>query len=418
MRRFGYNAFHDSSHLLRLRCVLPHPLGVEVRLAFVGYSSNNGGSTISGEMIVSGILDRGWDVDVYYAFDGPFVERMKQDRCSVTLVPHSSWLRHSGVLRFLRDLWVENSRSAAFESEFRRTKPDIVYVNSLVSYAAARAAHRLGIPLVWHMRELFSDEFGEMVCPALFAKDFVRRLIPKLATKLIVNSAAVGGNIFGSGNRVPFETIPNAVDSKFFRPLGDRAACRRSLNLPSEGPLVGLPGTLRPVKGHEFLFRSIPSILERIPDCIFAVTGAIDSKFARDLVALSEASPFAERVFFTGNIGDMVSFYHGCDVCCVPSLSESFGRTAIECFATRTPVVASAVGGLKEIIQDGKNGLIVPYGEDEALADSIVSLLNEPERAQRLVEQAALDVKARYTERVYVERISAIIDDALAVEGR
>lgn len=389
-----------------------------MRFAFVSYSSNLGGSSISGETIVSGILDRGWDVDAYFGFDGPFVERVKRGRCSVSVVPHSSWLRHSGWLRFIRSLWVERRRSMDFEREFKRTRPDIVYVNSLVSYAPARAAHRLGIPLVWHMRELFSDEQGEMVCPAFFARSLVRRTISSLATKVVVNSLAVASNMFGEGTEVAVENVPNAVSEEFFQSRGDRLACRQSLNLSGSGPLVGLPGTLRPVKGHQFLFKAIPSILERVPDCLFAVTGAIDSQFARDIVKQTEEGPLAGRVFFTGSISDMVPFYHACDVCCVPSLSESFGRAAIECFATRTPLVATSVGGLKEIVHDGDNGLLVRYGDENALADAVVSFLTDSERANCLVEQAAIDAKERYTERVYFDKIATVIDEALALSRK
>jgi glycosyltransferase involved in cell wall biosynthesis len=386
-----------------------------VRVAFVGYSSNLSGTPISGEIIVAGILDRGWDVDVYFGVDGPFVERMKRHGCSVSVVPHTSWLRHSKWWRFLRSFWTEHRRSNDFEYEFKRTRPELVYVNSLVSYAAARAAHRLGIPIIWHMRELFSDEGGEMVCPSFIAKRFVGKTISTLASRVVVNSLAVGGNVFGEGSKVALDLIPNAVSETLFVARGDSRVNRKRFNLPGSGPLVGLPGTLRPVKGHQFLFNAIPSILEQIPDCLFVVTGAIDSQFARDIVKQTEEGPLAGRVFFTGAISDMVPFYHACDVCCVPSISESFGRTAIECFATRTPLVATSVGGLKEIVRDGSNGLLVPYGDGVALADAIVSLLTDSERANGLVEQAYVDVKERYTEGVYFERISTVIDEVIAL---
>jgi glycosyltransferase involved in cell wall biosynthesis len=398
-----------------VRRVIPRSLGDDVRIAFVGFSSDLDGTPTSGEMIVSGLLNRGWDVDAYFGFDGPYVERLKRCGCSVAVVPHSSWLRHSVWWRFVRSLWEERRRSIDFECEFKRTRPDIVYVNSLVSYAAARAAHRLGIPLVWHMRELFSDERGEMVCPSLFAKRLVSQTVSNLATRVVANSLAVGTNIFGEGSNVAVEIVPNAISEAFFQARGDRLVSRQPFNLPESGPIVGLPGTLRPVKGHHFLFKAIPSILERVPDCLFAVTGAIDSQFARDIVKQIQEGPLAGRVLFTGRINDMVPFYHACDVCCVPSLSESFGRAAIECFATRTPVVVTSVGGLKEIVRDGSNGLLVQYGDEMALADAIVSLLTDSQRANGLVEQAVLEAKERYTESVYFERIATVIDEALAL---
>lgn len=364
-------------------------------------------------MIATAMVDRGWDIDVYFGFDGPLVDRMKSDRCSTHVAEHRNWLRSAGLVRFARNLRAEYLVSSVFEQAFRRTCPDIVYVNTLVSYAAAVAAVRLKIPVIWHVRELFSDDRGELVWPASIVKPFIRRKITKLATTVVVNSCAVASNVFGVGNCVDVENVPNAAGPEFFGPRGDSTESRRKLGLPAGVPLIGLPGTLRRVKGHRFLFGAIPRILERVPDCQFAITGAIDSHFAQSLVAAAQEKPLAGRVVFTGAIGDMLSFYHACDACCVPSLSEPFGRTAIECFATRTPVVASAVGGLTEIVHDDENGLSVPSGDESALADALVSLLNDQPRRCRLVKQAAADADDRYTYTAYTERVASIVNNVL-----
>lgn len=364
-------------------------------------------------MIATGMVDRGWDVDVFFGFDGPFVHSIKRNHCSTHIVEHRNWLRAEGILRFAKNMRDEHIASAAFERAFEKTCPDIVYVNTLVSYAAASAARRMGIPIVWHVRELFADNHGELAWPASFAKPFVRGIIKRLASQIVVNSSAVACNVFGTGSDVSFENVPNAVDPQFFIPRGNSTKSRKKLGLPVGVPLVGLPGTLRLVKGHDFLFNAIPLVLERIPDCHFAITGAIDSEFARTLVAVAEKQPHAARIIFTRAIGDMLSFYHGCDVCCVPSRSEPFGRTAIECFATRTPLVASAVGGLTEIVRDNENALLVPFGNESALADAIVLLVTDGTRRHTLVEQAALDAKEQYTEAAYMGRVASIVNDTL-----
>ncbi len=385
-----------------------------MRLALVQYSSNFGGSTISGQMISDGMIERGWDVDVFFGFDGPFVESQRSEFCTTHVIEHRNWLRTPGLLRFVKNLRAEQLASAAFEEAFKRTKPDLVYINTLVSYAAARAAKRLRVPTVWHVRELFADDHGELSWPAGFAKSYVRGRIFDFSTKLVVNSSAVAANVFGVDNTVGAENVPNAVDPKFFVPRGDRAQSRANLGLPSDIPLIGLPGTLRPVKGHRFLFGAIPRILEQLPECKFVITGAIDSRFADSLVEISKQGPLDGHVIFTGAISDMLSFYHGCDACCVPSLSEPFGRTAIECFATRTPLVASSVGGLLEIIRHDENALLVSYDDTTALADSLLSLMSDEDRRIRLVERAVVDANERYTEAAYSKRIATIIDDTLS----
>ncbi|MDC0278443.1 glycosyltransferase family 4 protein [Akkermansiaceae bacterium] len=385
-----------------------------MKLAIVQYSSNFGGSTLSGQMIASGMLGHDWDVQMCFGFDGPFVASMQEANCSTHVVPHNNWLRTPGILHFIRNFLAELHASADFESEFRRLKPDVVYVNTIVSYAAVKAASRLGIPVVWHIREMFSDEHGEMSWPANYLKGPIRKHMAKLATKIVVNSSAVAANVFGSSDNYEVENIPNAVFHDFFKSRGNKVDCQNNLMLPNGVPLVGLPGTLRPVKGHSIFLKAIPLIIDEIPNCHFAITGAIDSDFARSLVETAELAPYAGRVIFTGEINDMLSFYHACDVCCVPSISEPFGRTAVECFATRTPLVATAVGGLNDIVRHDDNALVVPVADENALAKSIVSLLQDNSHAKDMVDQAFADAEKYYTEDVYVKRIAAVIDQAIA----
>ena len=288
-----------------------------MKLALVQFSPKFGGSTISGQMIASGLIKRGWRVDAFFAFDGPFVAHAESGGYQSHLIPHKNWLRARNPIHFSRHFLAERRAAEGFERAFRRLKPDLVYVNSLVSYAAAVAGRRLGLPVVWHIRELFDDVHGEMTWPGWPLKRFARNQIFRLANRIIVNSQAVRLNVLGSVREPWAEVVYNGVDSRYFGPRGDRDVCREQVGLPPGVPLVGLPGTLRPVKGHEFFFRTIPKVLEVVPDCRFAVSGAIDSEFARRLRSDVQGRDFADRLTFVGQVDDMVPFYHGCDVCCV-----------------------------------------------------------------------------------------------------
>ena len=382
-----------------------------MKVAIVQYSSSLDGSAISGLMIAKGLLEREWEVEVILGAEGPLKAELK-DRCSVSVIPHKNPLRRHGIYRFVRDILTEHRRSLAFEGAFEQSKPDLVYINSLVSYSASVAAKRLQIPVVWHIRELFSDAGGEMVWPSLLPKYLLRRWITSVAAQVVVNSGAVAGNIFGSKFSRGTVRINNGVPPSFFSERGDKDRLRGEMGLPLGRPLVGLPGTFRPVKGHEFLLRAIPEVVRKIPDCCIALTGSTDSSYASEVMRKINDAPFADRVFFTGNIRGMERFYHACDVCCVPSSSESFGRTAIECMASRTPFVASAVGGLKEIVSHDQNGLLVPYGDVPALAEALISLLTDTDRVQRLVQQGVVDARQKYSEQAYVEKVVEVINRA------
>ena len=363
-------------------------------------------------MIVRGLLSRGCEVNMSLGSDGPWRERISAD-CPVDVVPHKNWLRRQQVWRFFKDLFAEHRSAGGFEKVFAQNRPDLVYLNSLVCYAPAVAARRLGIPVIWHIRELFSDVGGEMTWPNRIPKQVVRRRIVSLADRLIVNSEAVRCNVFGEEGVPRPVVIPNGVGEVFFRNTCEKSEAREGFGLPLDQPVVGVPATFRPMKGHEFFVRSVPKVLERVPHCTFAFTGAIDSPFARSLQEQIQAQPFSDRIVFTGVIQDMPQFYRACDVCCVPSSSEPFGRTAIECMASGVPLVASAVGGLKEIVQHEQNGLLVEYGDVCSLADSVVLLLMDSLVRERLVSRALQDAVENYSASVYTDRVIGVINDVL-----
>src|SRR5207248_4108745 len=122
-------------------------------------------------------------------------------------------------------------------------------------------------------------------------------------------------------------------------------------------------GTLRPVKGHPFFLDAAAAAIKRIPDCRFVIAGTGEARYVEALKAQVAMLGLTAGVRFLGKVEQMPAFYRACDVVCVPSMSESFGRTVIEAFASLTPVVATAVGGMRETVEHGRTGLLVAYGD-------------------------------------------------------
>lgn len=361
----------------------------------VQYSSNFGGSTISGEMIAHAMLEEGWELDIVFGFEGPFVQRMSGPKCRTHVSAHGNWLRHPGLFRFLRNLRREQTAVRQMVGLFRNIKPDLVYVNSLVSYAGARAANQLGVPVVWHIRELFSDRKGELHWPVAWAKPYIRRVIRSYAANIVMNSNSVRHNVFGRNTVRNIEVIRNAVPRSFFQPHSQELTVPGYPGLNIRGPIVGFPGTLRPVKGHRVFLAAIGSILEAVPNSHFVITGAVKSEFAVALVNEVEAGPHRERVHFVGEVRDMRDFYRAADVCCIASESESFGRTAIETFACRTPLVSTNSGGLADIVDHEVNCLVTEFGNANQLARAVVRLLTDPQLSRRLTS-AGYDKAVKY----------------------
>ncbi len=368
-------------------------------------------------MIAEAILDEGWELDIVFGFDGPFVHRMAGPNCRAHVVPHRNWLRRPGLIRFLRNRRDEHHASAAIESLFREIQPALVYVNSLVSYAAVRAAVRLGIPVVWHIRELFADEMGELHWPTPWAKPWIRRIIHQSATSIVVNSNTVRRNVLGTNVSGNITVIPNAVPDSFFESQLSAEDARRTLKLPSDVPLVGFPGTLRPVKGHHCLLDAVPAILSVEPDCMFAVSGVNDSQYSRDVIDRARLSEFGGRIVFTGAMNDMRTFYRACNVCCIASESESFGRTAVEAFACRVPLASTTSGGLADIVKHNVNSLAIDRGDAEQLSRAVLTLLQDNRLAERLATTAFEDGIRLYSQTTCAKAVTSVIRETMCNSG-
>jgi glycosyltransferase involved in cell wall biosynthesis len=383
---------------------------VSRRVLLVQHCPRVGGSAFSAVVTAKALQRHGYDVDVVLAAEGPFVDKFHQIGCDVRILPHHNWLRPGGVLRCGRRWLRELAPVRAFGQLLRETEYAAVYVNTIVSVAAAIAARRSGVPCLWHIRELFDDVGGEMVIPTLGGRRLVRRVIWKNADQVVVNSNAVAANVLGTTDHQRLAVVSNSVDDGLFLQMKSTDPCRQEFDLPGEGFVVGVPGTLRPMKGHPFLLETAAELLKPYPNLVFAVTGDGDSAYVEELSRLTEHLGIQSRVRFLGRVNDMRSFYGACDVICIPSRAEPFGRVAIEAFAAGKPVVASAVGGLQEIIEHGVTGFLVPYNDTRQMQHYVERLLQDPLLRQHVGAAARLCAKERYTEAHYSSRVVDLVN--------
>ncbi len=167
--------------------------------------------------------------------------------------------------------------------------------------------------------------------------------------------------------------------------------------LPQE-PVVGLLGRLDPVKGHEILIDAAARVQARGAPVRLRFAGSGRLAEAIRGMARSRLCPGSYEVL--GRVADPGPFLASCRVGCVPSLgSEAVSRAALEWMASGRPVVASAVGGLPDVVEHGKTGLLVAPGDPDALAGALARLLQDPDTAARLAARA----RARYDERFTLE---------------
>ncbi|WP_339908580.1 glycosyltransferase family 4 protein [Symmachiella dynata] len=388
-------------------------VGTGRRVLLVQYSANHSGSTVSGHLIVKGLLAAGFSVDVAFAFDGPYIAKFEHDGASVHVIEHENWLKRGSLLKSFRMGARQLAASRRFAHLIRQIAPDVVYVNSFVSLAPVLAARLAGIPCVWHLRELFDDVGGEMSAPLLGGRRMVNTVLKRLPRRVVAISNAVVNNVLSDLDRNSATVVPNAANEIFFENARSGEECRQELGLPIDRPIIGVPGTLRPVKGHEFLIQSARAVVKACSQSLFVVTGHGSPEFCAYLERLVEDYGLGEHIKFLGTTHDMAAFYRACDIICVPSRSESFGRTVIEAFASRKPVIATAVGGICETIDDGVSGLLVDYADTDGLSQCILSLIADEQLCSRLGNEGRQKAERCFSEQVYHDRIVSIVNDVL-----
>lgn len=189
--------------------------------------------------------------------------------------------------------------------------------------------------------------------------------------------------------------IPNGTDVEAFLNGGDKDAVKRSLGLDPARPVVLAPRRLVAKNGLEFLIRSVP-LLQAPQRPVFCLIG--DGPERERLQRLARTLGVAEQVRFVGArpLDAMPSLYIAADLVVIPSLIEATSLAAIEAMAAGVPVIATSVGGLKDLLADGKAGVLVPPASPQALADAIGSLLTDDARRQRLA-RAGPEVALAYS---------------------
>lgn len=382
------------------------------RVLIVQRSAALDGSAHSGLLLANGLRAAGWDTHVAFGSEGPMVEEYASGGHTPHVITHDNWLRRGRTHQFAKDVWLEWGTADAFERLIDEVHPEVVYLNTVVSLAGAVAARRRGISCIWHLREMFADIGGEMHAPS-WVVPLIRWLIRNHADRLVANSEATARNLLG--DRASEATVvPNAVRATFFAEARSSDKARAELDLPSNSPIIGVPGTLRPMKGHPFFFGAVAPLLRQRNEVCVAVTGEGATDYTLQLKEQVRTLGIENQVRFLGWVEDMPAFYRACDLVCIPSRAEPFGRTAIEAFAVGTPVVATEVGGLQDIVTDEETGRLVPFGDEEALADSLQGLLNDPEMCRTMAANARHVAEEKYHERVYKDRIATLVTETVS----
>jgi len=205
--------------------------------------------------------------------------------------------------------------------------------------------------------------------------------------------------------------IHSAVDlRRFAYPNMDAAQTMRE-QWKAHQPIVAIVGRLREEKGHRFLFEAVARLRHQYPSILLAVAG--DGSLRQELEQLAVALGIADHVQFLGFRTDVPEILAAADLFVMPSLSEGLGTAAIEASAAGRPIIASRIGGISDVIRDGRTGWLVEAGDVAELVRAVADVMSNPGLARRMAQAARRYAFQHFTLEALVEKNLALYSKIL-----
>ena len=259
---------------------------------------------------------------------------------------------------------------------------------------AMPAAKELGLPLIHTMHTMARVKnlnLAEGESPEPMIRVQGETQVVAAANALIANTDAEAASLVSLYDACPdtVHVVSPGVDLYTFTPGQGRSAAREVVGLPHDAMVVSFVGRIQPHKGPEVLIRATSELVKHTPlmrhKLVVNIMGGASGANTDEVDRLKELSTWLgidDVVRFEPPVArkDLAQWYRAADLIVVPSYSESFGLVALEAQACGTPVVATAVGGLRTAVADGISGVLVDGHDPKAWSSVIVRLLQEPQR--------------------------------------
>jgi len=219
----------------------------------------------------------------------------------------------------------------------------------------------------------------------------------------------------GIGRAEQYVAVPSGVPTAELRAAAPpRGEARARLGLDPDAFIVVGLGRLVPIKGFDLLARALPAVVAQIPSARVLLVG--DGAERAHLGAIAASMGVAERLRMTGETTDVASYLAAADVVAVPSRNEGMGRVIVEAMALGLPVVATAVGGIPDVVTDGECGRLVGPEDVDALAAALIELGRDPALRRKLGEAAVRRAEA-FSTAVASEKLLAVYATLVRAKG-
>jgi len=299
----------------------------------------------------------------------------------------------------------------------RHIRPDVVHTHhAKAGFVGRVAAWLVGVPVILHTYHghVFHGYFGRRKT-AVFL--WLERLLSRMSTRVITISDQLKTELvdYGIAPASKIVVIPLRLELDQFVATCERGRFRREIGVPNEVPLVGMVGRLVPIKNVPLFIEAALLVRDRVPGTRFVVVG--DGEL-RGFLEVEARRWLGDSMYFTGLRRDLPRIYADIDVVALTSLNEGTPVALIEAMAAARPVVATDVGGVRDVVVHGETGFVVPSGSAEAVAAAIGRLIRDPVASAAMGERGRARALSRFGSDRLVSEMATLLNDLLGQSQR
>jgi glycosyltransferase involved in cell wall biosynthesis len=388
-------------------------------VAYLQATSEIGGSDVSLLRIVERLDKTRFRPLVLLPSDGQLVGALREQGCEVIIIKEMLKLTTRKGLAYLLRYCLNYPRAVrTILQQIRRRGVVLVHTNTLHNLYGCLAALLAGVPHVWHVREIVMQSRAVRRVELLLAK--------YAADRVIATSVAVADMFATNGQRPPgnLVKIPNGIDLNRFHPSIDGSDIRGELGIAPDAPLVGLVARLDHWKGVDVFLHAAARCHRIAPDIQFLIVGGpIDGQepYAEKMQQLAQTLRLNGTVHFSHwryRPEDMPRVHAALNLLVLASTwPEPFGLVILEAMATGKPVIATDHGGPREICVDGETAALVPPGDASRLADAILGMVRDPQRALQMGLAGRRRAEQLFDTNQSVQKLEQLYDELITARG-
>ena len=341
-----------------------------------------------------------WEPHVVCPGTGPFRDQLQAIAVPTHALSLPPW-------RKVRSFFQRRSAVRQLSALVAQLEPAMIHVNDIWwvphSLRAVAGCRAIPLPIVAHVRQEIE--------PAKVRRYELDRVESVIAISQQIEQALIAGGV--SAGKV--RTIYSGIDLSA-KPLAqDEQSLRRMVGVPEGAVLVGTVANLFPRKGYEVMLRALPAILRAIPSLHYVIVGSDEGEYADRLKGLAQELKIDDRVHIVGFRDPVQPILASLDLYVHPALMEGFGIAVVEAMAMGKAVVATTTGGLPEVVAQGETGLLVPPGDVESLAATVVALLEDKVRREQMGRNGRVRAQERFSLDASVRRVEQLYGEVLGV---